>query len=258
MCIFANGVGAVADTRIAAFTRGNECFTAYQMNVSLGGKPNAMILPVPTAGAVRLVDMSARPKFFEALARLWPTSRSMTLSLSATASILAVEQVGSYAVSVAPTVADINRIDPSVFQLSPFTEEVLRADYPAEEDFAFVVAKLTDEGKKHPLAYIYEPVDPRALFLPTRHVHGGPHRGANWDHRVYVQGPERLLDDPEARGSELRVSPAEAGRRARTVAAILETVPELDGFLDPGRPLSRAEWWGPLRNIDARFAVSTA
>ena len=86
----------------------------------------AMILPIP-AGPVEMVDLSAFADIFVELNKAFPKpparrskgrSRGGDRSLMLD-SFLEVQAVGSYSVSVAPSLEDLQRIDPSVFTVSP-------------------------------------------------------------------------------------------------------------------------------------------
>lgn len=222
MCIMASPVVSVSNTRIFAGSApgtGRQA-TVYAMAVQLQtrtGKGNAMILPVPVgaegSGSIQLIDLTALPDFFMPLDELFrPRTRSLSKGVSRgmdDVDDLEVHKVGSYDVSIVPTVDDVKRLNRAVFEVSADTENTLRAGYPV--GFAFLVAQLRESGEFHPLAYTHPLVNGR-LFIPTRHEHGKEPSGQlpKWDHTIYFQGsgdldvvpgehePERG-DSPDAR-----------------------------------------------------------
>jgi hypothetical protein len=269
MCIFAGAVERVQNTRIAVFTNEEWCFTAYQMEVGLLSGGNAMILPVPNKHGVQLVDMSNAKTFFDDLNDLWPQpvtrgGFSKGYAVAGSFDHLEVHKVGDYEVSVASTIDDIKRVDPTVFTLSRETEAILRHNYKGT-DFSFVVAKLTQGGEVQPLGYIYDRANTDEVFIPTKHAHGEVEGSMSvmqslkhqpeWDHLVYVQGPEFFLDDPQNRTSRIGVANAGLADHERILNKLVAAVPELEGFVNPRRRVGRVAWHGRLKNIDVRMAA---
>ena len=197
MCIFAGPVENVSGTRIFVSRQGDKQFTAYQMEVSLALTPgsgqdkldpwsssrptqsrakvgNAMILPVPcdSGSQIELVDLSGVPDMFDQLdAPFIERTRGMSKMSRDVVDHLEVYDVGDYKVSIAYTLADIDRADPSVFALSEDTSRVLADNYA--EGFAFVIASLKNSGKISPLGYISTiPASLKdatyPLFIPSR------------------------------------------------------------------------------------------
>lgn len=67
-------------------------------------------------------------------------------------SILEVHEVGAYFVSVAETLSDLARIDPTVFQVAPDIEKLFKQHY--KEGFAFIVCCFNPskkDVKTHPV-----------------------------------------------------------------------------------------------------------
>jgi len=162
---------------------------------------------------------------------------------------LEVVQLGSYDVSIVPTVNDVKRLNRATFEVSPDTENVLRTNYPV--GFAFLVAQLRESGSFHPIGYIHPIIGDR-LFIPTRHEHGGrPNALPKWDHKVFHQGV-KLDVTPRVggNGASVRTIPSlpkimQAFRDEVTVKAA-----PLASFIDVTGPLSRVLAEGPLPNID--------
>ncbi len=256
MCIMAASVTAVSGTSILVGRNesGTRQLVVYAMTVETGGQRNAMILPVPAAAAsIELIDVSADPKFFDRLRLAFePVTlgmRGMSKSRSATY-VLPVQTVGSYNVSVVPTLDDLQRVDTTVFSLSPDTARLLRGHY--SYGYAFVVAQLKQSGAYHPLAYTHDVAASGQLFVPTRHGHGGPEKPtAHFDHRIYVP---LALDG--AVGLEVR-RPLENPTtltRMRAIDSASAAVPALRPYL----PLYLTDWsllrlTGPLDNTDLWF-----
>ena len=168
--------------------------------------------------------------------------------------MLEVHDIGDYKVSIAPTVADIDRADPEVFTLADNAREVL-SEYGRK--FGFVIASLKDSGTISPLGYIHylPPNNDSAynMFIPTKHEHGDRSKLPEWDHLIYIGGKGRLRDTPKigmADQSPYIVANLRAGTTSeKMVERITKQVPELAGFLQPG-PMTRVEARGSLANID--------
>ncbi|MBA3463724.1 MAG: hypothetical protein H0T46_27455 [Deltaproteobacteria bacterium] len=168
---------------------------AYSMNLDTR-EPVAMVLPLPVAPgsgehAVTFVDLSAEPKLFEDLAKLFeiqqPLARKGGLQFpSRSAPTLVVHKVGSFVASYVPTRADFARLDPR-FRLP----EVLFDAVPHYTDYGFAVFQL-EPGKVtvHPMALTFPTRESGKLFFPTVHVHDGTfHERAKFDHALYFQTP---------------------------------------------------------------------
>lgn len=265
MCIMASPVVSVTNTRIFAGSdpRTGRQATVYAMAVQLQtrtGKGNAMILPVPMGtagpGSIELIDLTALPDFFMPLDELFkPRTRSLSKGVSrGMDDDLEVHKVGSYDVSIVPTVDDVKRLNRQVFEVSADTENTLRSSYPV--GFAFLVAQLRESGEFHPLAYTHPIVGGR-LFIPTRHEHGKEPASTlpKWDHTIYFQG-----------SGDLDVVPAEhrnmASRQTLDVARYMEayrsdvtaSVPALGSYIGV-RPITRVKAQGRLPNIDLTVAA---
>lgn len=197
MCCFSRAVELVGATKI--FARGRrDGYQAlvYSMNV-LASEAVAMILPLPVPvgaadDAVRFVDLSGYPRFFEDLRSAFPSMAFAPLSRGAAPAELVerqklvVHRVGSFEASFVPTLADFARLDER-FRLSPDVWGQL----PQYADWGFAVFQLSpsgDEQTLHPMAFEFPRRDPSALFFPTVHVHDGTvHDTAHFDHDLYCQ-----------------------------------------------------------------------
>ena len=118
---------------------------AYEMKVA-ASSDTAMVLPIPvTPGcaedAVKFIDMSSCPDFFDFLGSLFPSDLAspwaQPRSYGASPQRLQVVRVGSFEASFVPTIADFSRLD----ERFRITDDVW-AQLPGYEDFGFAVFKL--------------------------------------------------------------------------------------------------------------------
>lgn len=194
MCLFSQPVSYVVDTNIFArgATDGGQ-FLVYSMRYEAGSEL-AMILPLPTPpsppeDAVRFIDLSGYPKFFDDMDRGFPrvVTRSGAAAGAAAAPTLKVHEVGSFHASFVPRQRDFARLD-GRFRLPEQTWEQM----PQYGDYAFAVFKLQAGAKNvHPMAFEFPRRDTRELFFPTVHVHDGVVEShADFDHALFWQSPE--------------------------------------------------------------------
>lgn len=185
MCIIVGSVKSVKETKLFGMPAGDRQLTVYKNEVSSVAE-NLMILPVPYPESVQFEKVG---KFiFNDLqySMIWATrheSSNATLSLSRSAS-LPVLNVGSYRVSIVPSVADFSRLDSSVFVLPAELEGMLYREYGSS--FGFICCRLKAGVQSYePLAYSHKRWKRNMLFLPTKHYHGHSEE-ADWDHEVYT------------------------------------------------------------------------
>lgn len=194
MCLFSKPVSYVGGTNIfARSSAGVGQFLVYSMRYQADSEL-AMILPLPTSpappeDAVRFIDLSGYPKFFDDMDRGFPrvVTRGAAASAAAAAPTLEVHEVGSFHASFVPRLRDFARLD-SRFRLPEQTWEQV----PQYGDYAFAVFKLQAGAKNvHPMAFEFPRRDPRKLFFPTVHVHHGVAEAyADFDHSLFWQTPE--------------------------------------------------------------------
>lgn len=252
MCIMASPVKSVSGTKIfvGADSTASRQLTIYSMSVQLQGSQNAMILPVPismeSADSIEMGDMTQNPDFFDPLTEAFEErSRSMAMNSKG---ILSVQKVGSYDVSIVPSVEDVKRLSAS-FKLSSDTENVLRAHCPL--GYAFVVAQLNQSGPFHPLAYT-APLIGRRLFIPTRHAHGeAPGEKPSWDHQIFYQGniPPDVMPSNVYKTAHQHVID---GRYAETVTQMIRNraIPIVAPYILDRPSLTCIKANGSLSNID--------
>lgn len=177
MCIISGAVNSVSKTKIliALDASKNRQLTVYSNAVDNRTPKNAMILPYPSVSSdsIRFHDLSDYKDIFQdcqkSVSQTRGVGRSMTLSAKGE-SRLSVFQVGSYNVSVANNLEDLQRIDTGIFRLTPGCLEVLAANYA--NNFGFVICQLKDGAEEyHPIAYSHAVHG--QVFVPTKHYHDG-------------------------------------------------------------------------------------
>lgn len=266
MCILAQPVRTVSNTRIFVGSNGTRQLTVYEMAVQLAESQsgNAMILPAPAASPsdIELIDMSDHPKFFDDLDRAF---RMRSRSLSKAPPMLGrleVHRVGNYDVSIADTIDDLDRLNPEVFTLSDDAKQALGPNYSRLDGpkHVFIVAVLRESGKFHPLAHTHPIAAGGKLFVPTRHEHGHNHGDdpqggrADWDHHIFHQSVDNDFDDlPGSKNHrEVRSVKDKFSTTKRVLESAAEKVPALAPYLANG--LVRSKFKGSLRNMDLRLA----
>ncbi len=226
----------MAKTRIFARSLPDgEQALVYSMSVAIA-EDLAMILPLPVPpkpaeDAVRFVDLSGYPSFFQDLDSAFPAPISRGRSAFGTQTFaleskkLEVHRVGEFDASFVPTRGDFGRLDER-FQLDPHIWDQL----PQYRDHGFAVFKLASQRSWfrrvrqqtiHPMAFVFPRRDPRVLFFPTVHVHDGEvHERAEFDHQLYCQPDELTAATFGWRASEGEVGRyVKAERTAELVAA---------------------------------------
>lgn len=255
MCILALPVRSVSNTRIFTSEHQGRQLVVYEMSVKMRTSGNAMILPVPTVrkGDIHLVNLEAVPDFLERMPLLF---QGMTLGLTKSRG-LSVEKVGSYLVSVAGNLEELDLVNPEVFTLGPRVKEILSRHYA--KGFCFVVAQLSHSGKYHPLAYTHPLAPEGHLFVPTMHEHGDDHEKPRWDHQIYTLGGHGLLTSPGRVLFKSSKNRLRAGQVSNYLARVGEKVPDLKGYLDTREDcvLYAFEVKGQQRNMDMLLRGST-
>lgn len=168
------------------------------MSSSASGPTPAMILPAVSFDQGRdvlPVDMSQCADVFDVLDSAFPTfsnnSYALDGRLSKARGILEVVKVGSYDVSIVPTRKDFDRLSRETFTLDPNVAQLFADRYP--DDFAFVVCRLRQNEKFHPIAYLSALSADGNMFVPAYHYHGKVEDKPDWDHAVYVAGSNGVL-----------------------------------------------------------------
>lgn len=180
MCIISNRVESVSKTKlfVGAKPLTNRQITVYANSVDNLTDGNAMILPVPFPNTVRFHDLSNYTNFFDDCDNcfLKPKLKSLSNSygvdgFSTNSKTLEVFNVGSYQVSLAKSLDDLQRVNKSVFILSNGCDELLRKYY-SNPNFGFIICKLaTGKEDYHPFGYSHIMIDNNKMFIPTKHYH---------------------------------------------------------------------------------------
>lgn len=242
----------VSGTRIFARRSGARQILVYSMNLESEGEL-AMILPLPTSGEAKFINLERYPKLFSDMERGFPA-----VMIPAPASrggggggiidtTLPVHEVGSFEASFVPSLADFARLDERFRLPATVWPESYR-------DYGFAVFKLKPLPKRwglfarkrqtvHPMAFEFESRAPEKLFFPTLHIHDGTlHETAEFDHQLYHQSEKSLTCDrsPQFPGYETSTGPA-----SDTV-----DVERAAGVIDGALPLRRVTLRGSLENRD--------
>ncbi len=270
MCCFSRQVRFVGGTRIFArrIDEGRQ-FLAYAMNVEID-EALAMVLPLPvpsgvTEDAVKFVDLSAYPKFFDELDSAFepivlPAKRAFGPPTRGQAEQkLVVHRVGSFIASFVPSRGDFARLDPRLRLPESVFDSVRGYD-----DFGFAVFRLEPVRRRlglgerrqtiHPMAFSFPTREPDSLFFPTLHVHDGTvPASADFDHTFYYQDVGLLcatLPWHRSRGRLgekvdcMRASGLVLGDRDGFQAPLHGRLPNTDTVLTPPRGVSLAELAG--------------
>jgi len=267
-CIFAAPVDHVAGTKIlVAALDGGLQLTCYENKIA-ADSPNAMILPVPlpslsAAGNISLINLQSVDFLFKDLRKAYPTMESLAKSRSIPANSmdkLEVTRVGSYKVSIAPTLIDLTRLDRKELPLADKVQAMLEKKYGS--GFAFIVCMFQKGEPMHPMGYAAPAIG--ELFVPTMHEHGDAGGEADWDHEIFSLGCDRKGDDAGPSPEESMTEHPEDGSFlwVKGVAVSeLRSIKELGGLL-PGKLLSlqlrRKLIHGSFKNEDLTFTPSAA
>lgn len=187
MCLISREVETVNNTKIFCGLNANKTkqLTVYANTVNNISDNNAMVLPVPFPHSVNFHDLSNYKKFFEdcedcfELPVTKSLSRGVTYSMNSVDSFgmksLKVIDVGSYKVSLAKSLNDLNRVNRNVFDLSEGLANILKRDY-SNQHFGFIICKLARGNESyHPFAYSHD-IFNQKVFIPTKHYHDDSRR----------------------------------------------------------------------------------
>lgn len=175
-------IKSVANTNILVAPNYNNTrqLTIYSNNVNNVSKSNAMVLPVPLPQTLQFIDLSTYSDIFKECAKCFYNphiAKSATLSFTNAKSVslsddkpLEVFNVGSYKVSVAMNLEQVERADKKVFILSDGLKQTLNTFY-YQPYWGFIICKLNaGQESYHPFAYSHQIIDNK-IYIPTRHYH---------------------------------------------------------------------------------------
>lgn len=204
MCIILGPVNRVAQTKLFVLPTNDKTrqMTFYSNAVDTPHE-NLMILPVPASGGpIELHTIVYKSLFQDLRASVSkieaPRPSFLTRSLSASASLRPQETLevllhGSYAVSIAPKLEDLRRLDQTLFDVTEDLIQFFAKHYSREFSYICCVLKKGEEAYE-PLCYSHPLHSSGKLFVPTLHSHN--HNGkvetsnADWDHSIYSVGTE--------------------------------------------------------------------
>jgi len=214
MCMINESVDEITDTKLFASFNNNKSrqLMIYSNQIVNFIANNAMILPVPHPDSVKFHSTELCTTLFDDLdvhfvKRFKPKGGHSLYRSNATlgmsdSSTLEIHNVGSYVVSIVPTINDFDRLDKSVFTLSSNIRSIVEHKYSAT--FGYLICKLKTGYNTvyEPLAYSHNTLTKNNkpyLFIPSYHHHPDPYShsimlanntGLNvvddWSHNVYI------------------------------------------------------------------------
>ncbi len=178
MCMISKEIKKVAGTKIFVGVNNDKTkqMTVYANTVDNSSRNNAMVLPVPFPNSVVFHNLEKYQDFFTDcddsfvnMTRSLDSRKFLNMSYEGSEK-LDVYDVGSYKVSLAMCLDDLQRVDTKVFELSKGLDSMLNTHY-SNPIFGFIICKLADGNEKyHPFAYSHN-IASEKVFIPTRHYH---------------------------------------------------------------------------------------
>jgi hypothetical protein len=282
MCCFSQPVRHVSKTRIFARPLdGGRQLLVYSMSLDADADL-AMVLPIPVPpssaeDAVRFVDMSSCPTFFDKVESLFPAPVTFGKAARGGAFIepqpapLVVHDVGDFEASFVPTRADFDRLDVRfrlpgdvwdalpmyadwgfcVFKLRAKPSSIERSRGPLDRVLGWLGGAGSPPPPKrrdfHPMAFEFPRRDPTRLFFPTVHVHDGAvHAKAWFDHSLFCQ----VRPDLEA------VASIHHGTTWERSFSAPSAMPDAVRWLDPDAHVYRQTIAGTHPNRDVHVQLS--
>ncbi len=179
MCLISTEINKVSDTKIFVSPSSDKKrqLTIYGNKVDNISNGNAMVLPVPLPETLQFHNLSNYKDFFEDCFKCFsqPMLKSLSYSLNSIkeAEGLEVFNVGSYLVSVAKNLDQLDKLNTKVFVLSPGLKSVLEMFY-YQPYWGFIICKLAPGNNDyHPFAYSHDIISQK-IYIPTRHFHTTP------------------------------------------------------------------------------------
>lgn len=181
MCLISTEIESVANTQILVAPNYNNTrqLTVYSNYISNLSESNAMVLPIPFPHTLQFINLSGYKDLFEDCAKcFYNPNKSLNGSYSLNTNSLntkddkplQVFNVGSYQVSVAMNLEQIENVDSHIFELSPGLRQTLQTFY-YQEYWGFIICKLNSgQESYHPIAYSHQIIDSK-IYIPTRHYH---------------------------------------------------------------------------------------
>jgi hypothetical protein len=160
---------------------------------NLAGQANAMILPFPSKaemGPENVIDTSACPDIMTSMSKA--TAITGTRSARRNTSPVKVFQTGSYTVALAQRASQLaEAIAALPAGLRPnLNQDITQAYTRWYPDWPIAVCAWDGQIKATPLFWWYEPLNPKALFLPALDAHDGkvpnPRKDVQRDHALLI------------------------------------------------------------------------
>jgi hypothetical protein len=193
MCIISGNIESVTNTKIfcGVNRKNNRQITIYSNSVKTRETNNAMILPVVFPDSLQFHDLQDYSNFFDDCNISFVSHSDYDddrCDSSDSRKSLKVFSVGSYYVSVAMNLSDIQRINHGIFHLTTDLDNVLNKYY-SQTCFGFIICQLHENTiNYHPFAYSHNILQ-KTIFIPTRHYHnneGDRLHADDWDHTIYL------------------------------------------------------------------------
>lgn len=227
---FSGNVAQVANTRIfARVTPEGTQYLVYQMDYA-ADNDLALVLPLPTppnttADAVRFIDLSGYPEFFEDIEKGFPYTRSVAGGARRHAP---QGQEAAYQTSFLPGLDEMANLD----QANRIETDAWK-QLPEYSDFGFAIFRLrADRRINHPLAVEFPVRNSNLLYFPTVHIRNNSvAEEANFDHDLYCQARAGWLRSYDGAGSFMDMERA-------------------GGVIDPNERISRMTVQGLHPNSD--------
>lgn len=175
MCLISDDIENVSDTNILISTNSDNTnqLVVYSNYINNLSQSNAMVLPVPNPSTLKFIDLSNYKNLFDDCNNCFYNisySQSFCNNLNSKNNTLNIFSVGSYQVSVAMNLNQIQNVDKNIFNLSSGLNEIL-SKYYNKSFFGFIICKLNSGKEKyHPLAYSHKIINSK-IFIPTKHYH---------------------------------------------------------------------------------------
>lgn len=239
MGCFSGTVSNVANTRIfGRVTEKSTQYLVYQMEYT-ADNDIALILPLPTPpnsspDAVRFIDLSAYPEFFDDMEKGFPLAHAVP-GLGHKSQAAQVHTVGSFDASFVPSRQAFSQLD-ARFRIA---DDLLNR-LPEYHDYGFAVFKLrADAHTIHPIAFEFQTDSPQLLYFPTVHIHDASlATEAKFDHELFCQARAGWL-------------------RSYDVAGAFIDVTRTDGIVDANERVSRMSVQGMHPNSDILVGLRT-
>lgn len=180
MCLINGNIEKVSKTKILAANIGNgRQLTVYsnEVKLPLSKNPVAMILPYPKGKRqIQVIETNSLDNdFFKDIDDCFPQNISWGSTFQARGVVklkdtdyLQVFRSGDYQYSLANSLKELERINPTVFSIKPKLQTLLQ-NYE-NDNYSFIVCIIDKSATYSPFAYITDIVNSQ-IFVPSKHYH---------------------------------------------------------------------------------------